>query len=201
MRERLTAAERNAQKVGVDLAGLPQGVKLAVADLTYRGGTDLVFGKKADGTDFNGTKHLKEGNFGAFYGEVLYGSNAEGFGGNDRRNFNLVRKAITGMSPAQREQAIKGLNDYRRDNPEQVSKVHKRIRTYNDKKTTPEHERIPLEELNEQIGFEEEGTANEGNQGRSKGSSTPDSGGGPVHVDAHTRDGHSVRAHTRGAPD
>jgi hypothetical protein len=30
--------------------------------------------------------------------------------------------------------------------------------------------------------------------------SDADIGGGPVHVDAHTRDGHAVRAHTRSLP-
>lgn len=195
MRERLTAAERNAQNVGVNLASLPNGVKLAVADLTYRGGTNLVFGKKADGSDFNGTKHLKEGNLGAFYAEVLYGSNAEGFAGNDRRNFGLVRAALSEMAPAQRQKAMKELSEFRQQNPEMVKKIHARIKEYNDR--VPEHLRIPLEELNEDIGFK----GGESSRGESKPDSGESGAGGSVHVDAHTRDGHSVRAHTRDAPD
>lgn len=195
MRERLTAAERNAQKAGVNLASLPNGVKLAVADLTYRGGTKLVLGKKADGSDFNGTKHLKEGNFGAFYAEVLYGSNAKGFAGNDRRNFGLVREALSEMTPAQRQKAMKELNNFRQQSPEMVKKIHARIGEYNDR--VPEHLRIPLEELNEDTGFKgSESSPDRNNPDSSKGGA-----GDPVHVDAHTRDGHSVKAHTRDAPD
>ena len=193
LNRRLMAAEKDAQKAGVNLAGVPQGIKLAIADLNFRGGTNLVFGKKADGTDFNTTQHLKDGKFGAFLAETLYASNAEGFAGNDRRNQAITQKALEGMSSEQRKEAILQIKGWRKNNPEQVAKVHQRVREYNDRN---ENAAIKLDEFIEEIGLEP--TPNDPSSGGEQPNST--GAGGSVHVDAHTREGNAVKSHTRSLP-
>ena len=193
LNQRLMAAEKDAQKAGVNLAGTPQGIKLAIADLNFRGGTNLVFGKKAEGTDFNTTQHLKDGKFGAFLAETLYASNAEGFAGNDRRNQAITQKALEGMSPEQRKEAILKIKGWRKNNPEQVAKVHKRVRDFNDRN---ENAAIKLDEFIEEIGLEP--TPGDPSSGGEQPNST--GAGGSVQVDAHTREGNAVKSHTRSLP-
>ena len=190
---RLMASERDAQKAGVNLAAVPQGIKLVIADLNFRGGTNLVFGKKADGTDFNTTQHLKDRNFGAFLAETLYASNAEGFAGNDRRNQAITQKALEEISPEQRKKTVKQINGWRKNNPEQVAKVHQRVRDFNNRN---ENAAIKLDEFIEEIGLEP--SPSDPSSGGEQPSST--GAGGSVQVDAHTREGNAVKAHTRILP-
>ena len=152
-----------------------------------------MFGKKADGTDFNTTQHLKDGDFGAFLAETLYASNAEGFAGNDRRNQAITQKALEGMSQGQRKETVSQINVWRKNNPEQVAKVHQRVRDFNDRN---ENAVIKLDEFIEDIGLEP--TPSDLSSGGGQPSNT--GGGGSVQVDAHTREGNAVKAHTRSLP-
>lgn len=196
--QKLAVAEKNAAKAGVDLSTLPHSVRVATADLSYRGGTDLVFGE-----GMRSTEALKEGNIGAFTAELIYASNKEGFDGNDNRNSAFANDILDSLPPAQRQEALQQLQKHKAViGQEQVAKAEKRFKNQNIKREKRGQPPLKIPQSAEGA----EGATGGGGEATSSSApattaaTTGTEGGGSVKVRAHSRDGKPVQAHTRSTP-